>query len=338
MYGSDYLFPVLLAIKSGGGGQPTFNYGASLSMTIDSSTFVVTAQLLDQNGNALGQAQTIDLPLESVVVSGSYDDTTKKVVLTLQNGNTVEFSVADLVYGLQTELSATNKLNPAYINYDSTHAAVSDTEKATWNAKADVADIPTVPVKGVAKNGTAITPDASGVVDITIPTTAADVSALPDSTLYGASISLSINTSTFVVTATLKDQNGDTLGTAQTIDLPLESVVVGGSYNDTTKKVVLTLQSGSTVEFSVADLVAGLQSEITPTNKLDADLVDDANSTHKFATAAQLAQIATNASDILTKIGASDYATQNIGGTVRVWTTTDGSDITLHISNEAPTS
>lgn len=119
-------------------------------------------------------------------------------------------------------------------------------------------DIPDVPVKGIKKNNTAITPDASGVVNITVPTTAADVSALPDTTKYGASISLSINTSTFVVTATLKDQNGDTLGTAQTIDLPLESVVVNGSYNSTTKKVVLTLQNGQTVEFSIANLVNGL--------------------------------------------------------------------------------
>ena len=37
------------------------------------------------------------------------------------------------------------------------------------------------------------------------------------------------------------------------------------------------------------------------------------------------------------KIGASDYATQNTGGTVRVWTTTDGTDTILHIANEAPT-
>ena len=49
---------------------------------------------------------------------------------------------------------------------------------------------------------------------------------------------------------------------------------------------MLTLQSGSTIEFSVADLVAGLQSEITPTNKLDSDLVDDTNQTHKFVTQA----------------------------------------------------
>jgi hypothetical protein len=68
-------------------------------------------------------------------VGGSYNSQTKKVVLTLQNGNTIEFSVADLVSGLQTELSASNKLNPAYINYDSAHRAVSDTEKSNWNGK-----------------------------------------------------------------------------------------------------------------------------------------------------------------------------------------------------------
>lgn len=110
-------------------------YAAALSLTINSSTYVITGQLKDQDGNNLGTAQTIDLPLESVVVNGSYNSQTKKVVLTLQNGNTIEFSVADLVSGLQTELSANNKLNPAYIDYDSTHRAVSDDEKSAWNAK-----------------------------------------------------------------------------------------------------------------------------------------------------------------------------------------------------------
>ena len=107
----------------------TTKYAAALSLTINSSTFVMTGQLKDQNGDNLGTAQTIDLPLESVVVNGSYNSQTKKVVLTLQNGNTIEFSVADLVSGLQTELSASNKLNPAYINYDSTHAAVTEAQR-----------------------------------------------------------------------------------------------------------------------------------------------------------------------------------------------------------------
>lgn len=119
-------------------------------------------------------------------------------------------------------------------------------------------------------------------IDIVVPVDAADVDALPDTTKYGARLEMSIDSSTFVVTTTLKDQDGNAMGNAQTIDLPLESVVVSGSYDSANKKVVLTLKDGSTVEFSVADLVAGLQTEITSTNKLDADLVDDSTSVNKF--------------------------------------------------------
>lgn len=118
--------------------------------------------------------------------------------------------------------------------------------------------------------------------DITLNAT--DVSALPNSTKYGASLSLTINSSTYVMTAQLKDQDGNDLGSAQTIDLPLESVVVSGSYDSQNKKVILTLQNGSTIEFSVADLVSGLQTEITSNNKLSADLVDDTSTTNKFVT------------------------------------------------------
>lgn len=135
-------------------------------------------------------------------------------------------------------------------------------------------------------------------INITVPTTAADVSALPASTKYGASIAVSINTTDYKVTTTLKDQDGNTLGTAQVIDLPLESVVVNGSYDNTNKKIVLTLQNGNTIDIPVADLVAGLQSEITSANKLASDLVDDTNQTHKFMTSAEktkLSGIATGA-------------------------------------------
>lgn len=109
-----------------------------------------------------------------------------------------------------------------------------------------------------------------------------------DSTIYATSLSLTINPSTFVMTAQLLNKDGDPLGTAQTVDLPLESVVVNGTYDSQTKKVILTLQNGNTIEFSVADLVDGLQTEITSTNKLSADLVDDTSATNKFVTAADI--------------------------------------------------
>lgn len=144
----------------------------------------------------------------------------------------------------------------------------------------------------IQKNGTSagtFTANATSnkTINITVPTTAADVSALPASTKYGASIAVSINTTDYKVTTTLKDQDGNTLGTAQVIDLPLESVVVNGSYDGTNKKIVLTLQNGNTIDIPVGDLISGLQSEITSTNKLDSDLVDDTNQTHKFMTSAE---------------------------------------------------
>lgn len=86
--------------------------------------------------------------------------------------------------------------------------------------------------------------------------------ALPDTTKYGSSLSLTINEQTYILTAQLKDQNGDNLGTAQTVDLPLETMVVGAEYDETTKEVVLTLKNGQTVRFSIADLVSGLQPTI----------------------------------------------------------------------------
>ena len=115
--------------------------------------------------------------------------------------------------------------------------------------------------------------------------------------IIGRYINLSIDASTYVLTATLKNNTNTAISTSS-IDLPLESMVVSGSYDSANKKVVLTLQNGNTVEFSVADLVAGLQSEITSSNKLSADLVDDTSTTHKFVTSSEKTQITTNATAI----------------------------------------
>lgn len=102
----------------------------------------------------------------------------------------------------------------------------------------------------------------------------------------GSTIELNINSSTYVMTLNLKNSAGTTIST-DTIDLPLETMVVGGSYDDQTKKIILTLKNGETIEFSVADLVSGLQSEITSSNKLSSDLVDDTNNTNKFVTTSE---------------------------------------------------
>lgn len=172
---------------------------------------------------------------------------------------------------------------------------------ATSGSYNDLSNKPTIPTVNnatitIQKNGTKVDDFTANqatakTINITVPTSAADVSALPSSTKYGATIDFSMNSSTYVLTATLKDQDGNTLGTAQTVDLPLESVVVDGSYDSTNKKIVLELQSGSTVDIPVGDLISGLQPEITSNNKLSSDLVSDTGNSNKFATASQLTKL-----------------------------------------------
>ena len=121
----------------------------------------------------------------------------------------------------------------------------------------DLTNKPTIPTVNnatltIQKNGSTVATfgaNASSNVtaNIAVPTSASDVGALPSTTKYAKSFDLSINNSTYVMT--------------------------------------LTLKSGSTVEFSIADLISGLQSEITSSNKLSADLVSDTSTTNKFVTA-----------------------------------------------------
>ena len=196
---------------------------------------------------------------------------------------------------------------------------------ATSGSYSDLSNKPTIgnATLTIQKNGTSVdtfTANATSnkTINITVPTTAADVSALPDSTKYGASIAVSINTTDYKVTTTLKDQDGNTLGTAQVIDLPLESVVVNGSYDNTNKKIILTLQNGNTIDIPVADLVAGLQTEITAQNMLSSDLVDDTNHTHKFTTAADITKLA--------GIATGAEVNQNAFSNVKVGSTTVAAD------------
>lgn len=256
--------------------------------------------------------------LSTVATTGSYNDLSNKPTL----GTAAAADITDFATAAQGA-KADTAVQPADLATVATTGSYNDLSNkpslatvATTGSYNDLSNRPTIPTVGsgvitVTQGGTTkgtfnvnqststtIALDNGGVSSVNGQTGAvvlssSDVGALASTTKYGASLVLSMNSSTYVVTATLKDQDGNTLGSAQTIDLPLESVVVNGSYDSQTKEVVLTLESGSTIRFSVADLVSGLQTEITSLNMLDADLVDDTTSTHKFATASEKALIAT---------------------------------------------
>lgn len=77
---------------------PTLAKTIKLSMSNDNK-YIMTAELLNAEGSQVSKA-VIDLPLEEMVISGSYDNENKKIVLSLKNGEVTEIPVADLVDGL----------------------------------------------------------------------------------------------------------------------------------------------------------------------------------------------------------------------------------------------
>ena len=110
-------------------------FAKSLSASIDPSTFIMTLVLKDNDNNALS-TQTIDLPLESVVVNGEYDSATQSLVLTLQNGNVLTIPIGDLVSGL---VSSTTTI--AGIALTSDISAQALTNALIYAADSDVKNI-----------------------------------------------------------------------------------------------------------------------------------------------------------------------------------------------------
>lgn len=78
--------------------------------------------------------------------------------------------------------------------------------------------------------------------------------------LAGHSLSVSIDNETYILTLKLIAVDGTELSSGS-VDLPLESVVIGGEYDAETKSIVLTLQSGQTIDVPVGDLIDGLASQ-----------------------------------------------------------------------------
>lgn len=71
-----------------------------VGLSINRETYVISMRGVNEDDEVISTA-SVDLPLESVVVNGAYNNGV--ITLTLQNGNTVEIPVTSLVDGLVTE-------------------------------------------------------------------------------------------------------------------------------------------------------------------------------------------------------------------------------------------
>lgn len=133
-------------------------------------------------------------------------------------------------------------------------------------------------------NGTPYDKDPMSRIEYLLLELKSAIEAGGSSSDYAVDIDFSMNSQTFVVTAQLRNKDGNLIGTPKSVDIPLESTVVNGSYNNATKTLTLTLVSGQSINIPIGDIINGLQAEITAQNPLNADLVDDSSSTHKFVT------------------------------------------------------
>lgn len=166
-----------------------------------------------------------------------------------------------------------DKINKAIDNVNSNADAIENLTGAVENAgKVDGVKVNNIPVTLTNK---IVDLKVSGADNISIATTAGTGAITISAPDVAKSLTLSVDTSTYVLTAKLLGENDKVLST-QTVDLPLETMVVDASYDAINKQIVLTLQNGKTTSFSVADLVSGLVA--TDNNFVDGEvLVADGN-------------------------------------------------------------
>lgn len=94
--------------------------GSSIEFLVDTSNYKLTLNLKNASGTTISSG-IVDLPLESVVVNATY--TNGILTLILQNGNSVDVDISDIVRGLISDV----KLNGTSLAIDGVVNIVADT-------------------------------------------------------------------------------------------------------------------------------------------------------------------------------------------------------------------
>lgn len=305
-----------------------------ISDNVAESHLPIFDEMINNLNDALNEVETIDIDVEK-------EDSTTTVTITKKDGTTKEVEILDGVDGINGQdgrdgIDGQDGITPTIGNNGDWYIGGIDTGKPSRGEKGDKGDTGNDGING--QDG--YTPQkgidyftSEDIASLNIPAKTSQLqndsgfltnltNNLVNYTLKtntGSLIDLEINQTTYVVTLKLKDVDGNIIST-DTIDLPLENVVVSGRYDNNTKKVILTLENGSEVDFSVADLVAGLQTEITSQNKLASDLVDDTNSGNKFVTSSekQTWNNKLDSSDLTNYITNTDYVESGKAGIIRL--------------------
>lgn len=243
------------------------NYGKKVELDIDNDTFVLTVKLLNNFDTSISSA-SVDLPLESIVVSAQYYDTytyqgtTYTQVLVIELATTSEptiVPIGDLVSGLVSETTFNNAVAQLQTNINACVQKTSSTNvlygtNGSGN-QTNVAYSPNVVQNGIVQR------DATGQINVSnTPSAGSNATSKTYVDTFGRTLDFTIDTTTYTMTFKLKDNSGNVIST-QTIDLPLETMVVDGYYDSDNENLVLELKNGSTITIPISDLISGLVSE-----------------------------------------------------------------------------
>ena len=242
------------------------NYGKKVQLTIDNDTFVLTVKLLNNNDVVISQAN-VDLPLESIVVSAQYYDTytyegvtyTKVLVIVLATtSEPIIIPIGDLVSGLVSETTFNNAVAQLQTNINK---CVQQTNSASVVYGTNASGSQTTIIYGTGVFASRLVQrDSSGQINVPAPNSNSNATSKQYVDTFGRTLEFSIDNSTYVMTFKLKDNNGNVIST-QTIDLPLETVVVDGYYDSENENLVLELKNGNEITIPISDLISGLVTE-----------------------------------------------------------------------------
>lgn len=92
------------------------NTCSKISLECDPTTYEFKAILYNKDDEAIYTSNTIDLPIESLVLSVSYDADKNTIIIEYKDGEIIEIPVSSMTSGLQEKIDLNNKLPAEFIS------------------------------------------------------------------------------------------------------------------------------------------------------------------------------------------------------------------------------
>jgi len=225
--------------------------GSKITLSIDPTTYVMTLSLVNTAGTVLSTA-TVDLPLESMILGGSYADGILTLRLKNNDGhideNSININISDLIDGLVSVSTYNAGVATLNARIDGTNndlqAFIDEIELSKIYAHAAFHAEETETARNYTRGG--------GI----------DKKFKEIDLGNGLGISLSMDNE-YKLTIALKNKKGATISSGM-VDLPIESLITKASYAN--KTLTLTLQNGNTIKVDISDIISGLVPETRKIN------------------------------------------------------------------------